>query len=172
MKIKHNITRTGRTLSGQILDTIFEEGEERGDCKAHYNKDKTFFIVSMDSPELTHNSICLHWENHNMDLNIVSFTYSSEKQAQKALDYINEFTVQEEEKEYIEFHGEPNTAPIFYYVFVPGNGEPKEKHTWLKSAKIEAQRIAKKTGKETFILQAYKSYKVNEIIETNFIHKK
>jgi hypothetical protein len=31
MKIKHTITRDGCTLSGKILETIFEGDEKRGD---------------------------------------------------------------------------------------------------------------------------------------------
>lgn len=65
---------------------------------------------------------------------------------------------------------EPKREKVFFYVFVPWNGEPKVKHSF-QSAKLEAFRITQKTGKEAFVLQALKSYKVNNIIETNFMHE-
>ena len=54
--------------------------------------------------------------------------------------------------------------------FIPWSWEPRVKHNWLKSAKIEAQRLARKTWKEVFILQGLKKYKVHDLIETNFQH--
>jgi hypothetical protein len=69
------------------------------------------------------------------------------------------------------FETEPTEQKVFWYVFVPGNGEPKEKHYSFQYAKAEAQRIARKTGKETFILQALKSYVVNDIEERNYMHE-
>lgn len=67
-------------------------------------------------------------------------------------------------------HEEPKREKVFFYVFVPWNGEPKVRHSF-QSAKLEAFRISQKTGKETFILQAIKSYKVKEVVETNFMHQ-
>lgn len=67
-------------------------------------------------------------------------------------------------------HDEPKREKVFFYVFVPWSGEPKVKHSF-QSAKLEAFRIAQKTGKEAFILQAIKSYKVKDIVETNFMHQ-
>jgi len=69
------------------------------------------------------------------------------------------------------FETEPTEQKVFWYIFVPGNGEPKEKHYSFQHAKEEAQRIARKTGKETLILQALKSYVVNDIEERNFMHQ-
>lgn len=67
------------------------------------------------------------------------------------------------------FETPPQKESVFWYVFIPWTGEPKEKHFNFQYAKKEAIRIAKKTGKETFLLQGLKSYKTNEIIETNFV---
>lgn len=80
---------------------------------------------------------------------------------------IDQFSVLWKEQ-FIEFKNKPLIEKMFYYIFVPWNGEPKEKHYWLRSAKIEAQRIAKKTWKEVFILQVMKSYKINKLVETNY----
>ncbi len=68
----------------------------------------------------------------------------------------------------IEFNNKPNIEKIYYFVFIPWTGEPKEKHYWLKTAKIEAQRLAERHWKEVFILQVMKSYKINKLVETNF----
>ena len=69
------------------------------------------------------------------------------------------------------FYEEPVKEKVFWYVFVPWNGTPTEKHYSFQHAKYEALRIARKTGKETFILQAIKSYKPNDVTETNFQHE-
>jgi len=68
----------------------------------------------------------------------------------------------------IEFNNKPLEEKMFYYCFIPWNGEPVEKQQTLYKAEIEAKRLAKKTWKRVFILQALKSYKVSEIIETNY----
>lgn len=52
MRIKHSIVRNGCTLSGQILETVFEEGEKRGDSKSRYSKDENFQVISYEIPEL------------------------------------------------------------------------------------------------------------------------
>lgn len=65
---------------------------------------------------------------------------------------------------------EPEREKVYFYVFVPWNGEPKVKHSF-QSAKIEAFRISKKEWKEAVILKALKSYKPTGIIETNFVHE-
>lgn len=65
---------------------------------------------------------------------------------------------------------EPEREEVYFYVFVPGTGEPKVKHSF-QSAKIEAFRISQKEWKEAIILQALKSYKPSGIIETNFMHE-
>lgn len=93
MKIRHNITRTWCTLSGQILETIFEEGEKRSDHKEHYSKDKSFLIKSGWFPELTIEKLYVHWCEKENDNQTVSHTYSSESEAQNILDCINEFSV-------------------------------------------------------------------------------
>jgi len=71
----------------------------------------------------------------------------------------------------MEFFIEPQRENVFWYVFVPWNWQPIQKHYSFKHAKQEAQRIAEKIGKETFLLQAIKSYKINNLIETNFMHE-
>jgi len=73
-----------------------------------------------------------------------------------------------QKEQLIEFNKKPLEEKISYYCFIPWNGEPVEKHYWLRSAKIEGQRLAKKTWKRVFILQSIKSYKASEIIETNY----
>lgn len=66
---------------------------------------------------------------------------------------------------------EPQREKVFFYVYQPEGWKPNVQHTSFQSAKHEAQRIARKTWKETFILQAIKSYKVNDLLETNFMHE-
>ncbi len=103
MKIKHNIKRYWKVLEWKILDTIFEEGEERGDIKYHYSKDGEFYICSNGSPELSRwvgmYVLYVFWESKYLDHKGVSYTYSTEEEAQKILDYINEFTVPTVEEE-------------------------------------------------------------------------
>ncbi len=93
MKIKHNITRKGCTLSGHILETIFEEGEKPGDFKEHRTKDKRFYICSAGNPFVSDYALYVHWLSSEIK-NEVSFTYLSEQEAQQALDYINEFSME------------------------------------------------------------------------------
>lgn len=108
MKIRHNITRTGWTLSGQILETIFAEGEDRLYCNDQYTKNKAFYIWSSFTPKLYKNHLCVHWSCSDNDNNKVSHTYHSEQEAQQALDYINEFRV----------HNEDQAEPKIEYVYV------------------------------------------------------
>ena len=99
MKIKHNlaIQPDGVTIKGQILETIFEEWEETGDRKSHYSKDWNFYIHSCGYPQLYESCLFVHGTNTSLDENIVSNTYDSPQEAQKIMNYINEFTVQEDE---------------------------------------------------------------------------
>lgn len=94
MKIKHSITREGCKLSGHILETIFEEGEKRGDWNIHYTKDREYSLRSSTYPELNCDRLFVHWGSESGDNKEVSYTYKSEKEAQQALDYINEFNVE------------------------------------------------------------------------------
>lgn len=73
--------------------------------------------------------------------------------------------------EFPPFEETPERQKVFWYVYVPWCGQPQVKHLSFKWAKKEAQRIARKTGKETFILQAVKSFKVNDLLETNYMHE-
>lgn len=99
MKIRHNLAvqDDGVTIKGQILETIFEEWEERGDSKRHYSKDWNFYIFSCGYPNLYENDLYVHGTNTSLDDNIVSNTYSSPEKTQKIMNYINEFTVKENE---------------------------------------------------------------------------
>ena len=60
MKIKHNITRQGSILSGRILETIFEEGENRGETRVHYTKDRKFSMFSSIYPYILPTLACSH----------------------------------------------------------------------------------------------------------------
>lgn len=95
MRIKHNISRDGCTLRGQILETIFEENEEREDLKYHYSKDWEFTLQSYYNPELKRSRLYVYGEMKINDKITISYTYNSVEEAKKALDYINEFTVTE-----------------------------------------------------------------------------
>ena len=62
-------------------------------------------------------------------------------------------------------HQEQNQFPIFkghkktkFYVMVVWADAPKRSHKKLSDAKIEAQRLAKLTGKPTLVLQCLKKY--------------
>lgn len=50
----------------------------------------------------------------------------------------------------------------FYMVFVEGQSSPTYKHPTIESADAEAKRLAKFTGKKTFVLCSVKSFEVNE----------
>ncbi len=162
MKIKHNIIRDWKTLRGRILDTIFEEGEKRGDGKIHYSKDKKFYICSFGTPELTtygkKDVLYVFWVSKTSDNQEVSYTYETEEEAQRVLDYINEFTIKDQ-----------NKKEKFWYVFIPWEWQPTFKHKTISQAKHEAKRLAQKTGKETFILEAIKSYQVISLIENDYV---
>ena len=95
MRIKHSISRQGCTLSGQILETIFEEGEERGYWKIYCTKDKEFYFMSYILPILYSDGLCVHWDRASQDNNYIKQYYPSEQEAQQVLDYINEFSVEE-----------------------------------------------------------------------------
>lgn len=99
MKIRHNLAvqDDGVTIKGQILETIFEEREKRWDSKFHYSKDWNFSIYSCSYPKLYENDLYVHGDNTPLDDNIISKTYSSPEKAQKIMNYINEFTVKEDE---------------------------------------------------------------------------
>ena len=88
MKIRHNIKQDGCTLSGQILETIFEEGGKRGDNNSCYSSDKEFFINSGSVPQLQ-NSILYVWGDiSNRDESQVSYGYDTPEEAKKVLSYI------------------------------------------------------------------------------------
>ena len=92
MKIRHNIKQDGCTLSGQILETIFEEGGKRGDNNSCYSSDKEFLFISASVPQLQ-NSILYVWGDiSNRDGIQVSYTYDTPEEAKNALEHINEFT--------------------------------------------------------------------------------
>lgn len=97
MKIEHNITRNGCTLSGYITNTIFEEGEKRGDNIKLYTSDWNFNIKSSAVPELEY-ELFVWWTSEDDDNKLVSATYGTEELAQRILDYINKFTIQPEPK--------------------------------------------------------------------------
>lgn len=95
MLIKHNIKRDWKTLKWYILDTLFAEGEKRGDWNCHYTKDAKFFICSIWNPQISKGKLFVFWRDKTKDNQEVSYTYPTEEEAQRVLDYINEFTVQE-----------------------------------------------------------------------------
>lgn len=99
MKIEHNITRDGRTLSGYITNTIFEEGEKRGDKKCNYSLDRKYVLESAWSPFIGTQRLFVWWNYMNDDSNFVSREFELEQEAQEVLDYINEFTIQPEPKQ-------------------------------------------------------------------------
>lgn len=94
MKIRHNIKiqEDGVTLKGQILETIFEEGEERGRA-TNRSKDECFLIDSLGGPALSNSSLCVWGASPAIDDATVAYTHYSKAEAQRALAYINEFTI-------------------------------------------------------------------------------
>lgn len=91
MKLKHTIKRDGCTLSGQIIETIFEGDEKRGDRKDIQVGSFTF--VSSVEPELIDESLYVHGYREYWDTQFVQWTYSSEREAQAMLDAINFITI-------------------------------------------------------------------------------
>jgi hypothetical protein len=67
------------------------------------------------------------------------------------------------------FDKEPKKEKTFFFVFVEWWEAPQVKHDTLILAREEAQRLAKKTWKKTYILQCIKSY---ELQETSYLNKK
>ena len=129
MRIRHNIKREGCTLSGQILETIFEEGEERGDIVNQFTKDKQFYIVSTNFPQLSRNCLYVHWTLSVRDNNKLSYAYPYEQEAQEVLDYINEFSVNNEDQ----------TEPKIAYVYVSNDSEEhalKKKNKYILITKF------------------------------------
>lgn len=96
MKIKHTlkIQEDGVTISGKITDVIWEDNA-RGDYKWNYSKDNGFKIRSSNTPALYFNELHVFGEDTDEDSNLISNHYSCEEEAQKIMDYINEFTVPE-----------------------------------------------------------------------------
>lgn len=99
MKIKHNfkILEDWVTIEGQILETIFEEWEERGEFNRTYSKDKKFYISSAGCPELYDDVLCVWGNGKEYDNQTISCTYETPEEAQKVLSYINEFTQMKKE---------------------------------------------------------------------------
>jgi len=99
IKIKHNISlqEDERTLSGHILETIFLDGAERGECIEYYSNDWEFYIGSSAYPYLNGlEYLTVWWELEEYDNQKVSRTYDSKEEALKILAYINEFSIEEE----------------------------------------------------------------------------
>ncbi len=92
MKIKHNITRNWKILSGYITDVQWWE-HKRWDCVEIYTSDWKFRISSCVGPRLYLNEMCIWWGDEYKDTDRVEYEYLSEEDAQKVLDYINEFSI-------------------------------------------------------------------------------
>ena len=97
MKIRHNIKRNWKILSGRILETIFGEWEKRWDIKRYCTKDWFFCIRSVNIPDLNNYHLYVFWKNKNKDNNYLEYEYDTERKAQQFLDYINEFTIEDNE---------------------------------------------------------------------------
>ena len=97
MKIKHNfkILEDWLTISGNILETIFEEWENRWDRKENYTKDWKFYILSIDYPEFKPNWLYVHWDDTDHNNIMCVKTYKTEEEAKQVMERINEFTVEE-----------------------------------------------------------------------------
>lgn len=67
----------------------------------------------------------------------------------------------------VEKSNKKNSAEI-YYVFVENGWAPTVSHNNIYSAQKEAERIARKTNKKTFVLKAIKSYEPWELIEITY----
>lgn len=89
IKIKHNIKREGCTLSGQILDCNFISGF-RGNIKTIIING--FYLKSFIYPELRLKDFYIWGYKDEHDMQMISYTYPSEKDAQDMLDFINRFT--------------------------------------------------------------------------------
>ena len=101
MKIKHNIKRNGRKLEGYILETYFEDWEKRWDRKDFHSSDWNFSLKSADFPELYFLTLFVFWKEEEKDNELVSYTYDTEQEAQRILDYINEFSIDVESDLYV-----------------------------------------------------------------------
>ena len=95
MKIRHNIKRNWKILSGRILETIFEEWEYRWDREEHFDIEWKFFISSANFPSLECRNLYVFWKVKNRDNICLEYKYNTEERAQQVLDYINEFTIKE-----------------------------------------------------------------------------
>ena len=100
MRIKHNIKRYWTKLEGYILDTIFEDWEQRCHPKRYYSEDGNFCLWSVNFPELRYDELLVFWHQEDKDYELVSYTYDTEDEAQKMLDYINEFTIDWESEQF------------------------------------------------------------------------
>jgi len=100
MRIKHNIRRDGKKLEWYILETSFEAGECRWDEGKYYTSDwDVMFMLKSDvHPELRGYTLYVFWRNKGADGEKVSYVYESEEEAQKVLDSINEFSLENEEE--------------------------------------------------------------------------
>jgi hypothetical protein len=98
MKIKHDfkIQEDGRTIKGQILETIFEKEERRGAGESYYSQDGGFYLESYEFPYLFSDSLYVWGREKHLDNNIIEKTYRSKEEAQKIMNYINEFTAKED----------------------------------------------------------------------------
>jgi len=135
MKIRHNIQRYWRKLEWYILETLFEEGERKGDEKPHYTSDWIFRILSDALPELCREKLYVHWRNKERDNRKVSHVYESEENAKRVLAQINEFTIKEKEDN-VFVTKEGNLAVVqgdktFYFV-QQLNVVPKDDGEWAK----------------------------------------
>lgn len=117
MKIRHNIKRVGTKLVGQVLETIFEDGEEIWKC-IHSSMDGKFTLRSFGCPELTYNSLYVYGIHNNKNKVIIKFDYESMEMAEKVMRYINEFTLPEN-----------NTFVQWEYVYV-SNASEEEASKW------------------------------------------
>lgn len=105
MKIRTTlkIQKDGRTIKGQITETIYEDGEKRGDCKNHYSKDGVFRIRSSLFPSLVLDYLAVWgFDEAISDDIVISYTYKTKEQAQKVMSYINEFTVESKETDQVD----------------------------------------------------------------------
>lgn len=57
-------------------------------------------------------------------------------------------------------------AQQFYMVFVAGQRGPTVRHPDCSTARAEAQRLAKQTGKETYVLKAIEEHKAVTTVST------
>lgn len=57
----------------------------------------------------------------------------------------------------------------FYMVYVEGESTPTYKHISLKSAEIEAKRLAKQLHKKAYVLASVKSFEIIEFKEESCV---